>query len=174
VALALPAAAPADVDVSEYQAGGVVRSEAERRALHEQFERERAAEAAREAERQASLRREAEAEAAREAARPYPERLTRQRCTLCHQATHFSQQRHTRIGWALVVKRMVHFNHAPIPADEQPVIVAYLAAAYPAGVEEKLIEYGLPIVALLGIGGIAWGGRRLFARWQRTAGKETT
>lgn len=160
----------ADIDNSAYEAVGVVRNEKERRALQRQFEAERAAEAAREAALEAERQKERHAAAARQAARPYPERLTQQRCTQCHQATNYANQRHTWIGWTLVVKRMVHLNHAPIPAEEHPVIVDYLVETYPAATEEGIVEYGLPLVALALVAGIWWTGQRLMRRWRHQQG----
>lgn len=155
--------AAADIDSSAYNAGGIIRNEAQREALQQQFELERQAEAAREAARIAELERRLAEAAAREAARPWPERLTEQRCTLCHPATHFSAQQHTWLGWTLVVKRMVHLNKAPIPPEEHAVIVGYLLAAYPPAAADTLIECGTPPLLLAILAGAGY-----FAlRWRR-------
>lgn len=133
----------ADVDVADYQTPGAVRSERERQRLQREFARQRAEEEQRariEVEEQARL---AAAEAARLAARPYPLRLTESRCTVCHAASHFQQQAHTWPGWLAVVLRMKYFNHAPLETAEIPVIVGHLAATYPAGGIDTLIEFGV-------------------------------
>lgn len=157
--------AAADIDSSAYDAGGIIRSEAQREALQRQFEIERQAEVAREAARLAELERRLAEAAAREAARPWPERMTERRCTLCHAATNFSAQRHTWLGWTLVVKRMVLLNKAPTPPEEHAVIVGYLLATYPPGATDYLIEYGVPplLLAMLGAAGylaLRWWRRR--------------
>jgi hypothetical protein len=154
----------ADIDPSAYEARGAVASERERATLERQFVREKAAEAQRAAELAEAERRASELAAAREAARPYAERLTGRRCTVCHPATNYSARRHTGIGWTLVVKRMVYLNDAQIAADEQGVIAAYLAATYPAGSAERLVEYGLPATAALGLGSLFYWGRRVIRR----------
>jgi hypothetical protein len=156
--------AAADIDSSAYDAGGVIRSDAQRQALQRQFEIEREAEAAREAARLAELEQQRAAAAAREAARPWPERLTEQRCTLCHPATHYSAQRHTWLGWTLVVKRMVHLNKAPIPSEEHPVIVSFLLAEYPPAAADTLIEYGAPPLMLVILGGAGCFAQRWWRR----------
>ncbi len=152
----------ADIDESAYEARGSVRNEQERQRFHAQFAAEAEAERRRIDEAEAARAR-AEAEAqAREAARPYPERLTRQKCTLCHPSDNYTTKHHTWFTWRLVVARMVWLNEAPIAMDEQSVIVGHLAAAYPARGEEIVTEYGLPAAALVLLGGIAWIGRRFW------------
>lgn len=152
----------ADIDESAYAAGGSVRDERERQRLQAQFAAEAEAERIlRDAEDAARARAEAEAQA-REAARPYPERLTAQRCTLCHPADNFTTKHHTLLYWRLVVARMVWLNQAPIALEEQSVIASHLAATYPARGEEIVTEYGLPAAALALLGGIAWIGRRFW------------
>lgn len=157
--------AAADIDSSAYDAGGTIRGEAQRKALQRQFELERQAEAARETVRRAEMERQRAEAAAREAARPYPERLTEQRCTLCHPATHFAAQRHTWLGWTLVVKRMVHLNKAPIAPEEHAVIVGYLLATHSPGATEYLIEYGVPPLLLAILGGAGYFALRWW--WRR-------
>lgn len=63
---------------------------------------------------------------------PYPLRLTAMRCTVCHGAETYANERHNRIGWELVILRMQHLNAAPLAAGERSVIAAHLAETYPA------------------------------------------
>lgn len=162
--IALPARA--DIDESAYEAGKSVRGERERQQLQAQFAGETEAERQRaEAESAAEARAQAEA-TAREAARPYPERLTKRQCTVCHEASSFSTRRHTWSVWRIVVARMVWINGAAIDAESQGIIAGYLADTYPAGPEERIVEYGLP-VALLAL--MVWAGRRLLAWPRRTS-----
>ncbi|WIM06404.1 MAG: hypothetical protein OHM77_03710 [Candidatus Nitricoxidivorans perseverans] len=157
---ALPARA--DVDESTYEAVGAVRGERERQRFRVQFMRELEAERRRaeiEAAEVARIRAEAQT---REAARPYPERLTEQRCTLCHPAENYTSKHHTWLYWRLVVARMVWLNEAPIAEGSQAVIAAHLAEVYPARGEEIVIEYGLPAIALAMLSGAAWAGRRFW------------
>jgi hypothetical protein len=154
--------ARADIDESAYEAVGSVRDERERQRLQVQFAAEAEAERRRLAEEEAVLARARAEVEAREAARPFPERLTKQKCTLCHPADNYTTKHHTWLTWRLVVARMVWLNEAPIAMDEQSVITGHLAAAYPARGEEIVTEYGLPVAALVLLGGIAWRGRRFW------------
>lgn len=165
--IALPASA--DIDESAYEAGKSVRSERERQRLQAQLADEAAAERQR-ADAEAAEEARAWAEAtAREAARPYPERLTRRQCTVCHEASNFSTRRHTWIAWRIVVARMVWINGAAIDAELQGVIAGYLADTYPAGPEERIVEYGLPVALLALLALMVWAGRRLLAWRRRTS-----
>lgn len=126
-----PRAGLADVDPADYELKTSVRSEKERKRLEAGF----AADRAREVELQ---RQEEEREARRLAAEqavwealPASVRLTRTRCTVCHAAENFENQRHNRIGWELVVLRMQVLNEAPLGAGERSVIAVQLAEAYP-------------------------------------------
>lgn len=163
--VALPCAAPrADIDVAEYEVRGAVRSEQQRKKLNAQFERDRQEEQAREKKQQEELaRQEAERQAAL-AARPYPLRLTEARCTVCHAATHFSQQRHTWPGWFAVVLRMKYFNHAPIESVDIPVIAGHLAYTYGASGVDALLEYLLPLATVALPAGAGWLLRRRLRR----------
>lgn len=169
--LALPAGA--DIDESAYRAGGAVSSERERKLLQREFAAQRAAEE-RQAEAESAAARQAAAAArAREAARPYGERLTEQRCTVCHPAGNYAAKRHTRLYWRLVVARMVWINEAPVAADERAAIADHLATAYPAAMEEQLAEYGLPLMTLAMLAGTARIGRRLWTRHRARIEGET-
>lgn len=135
-------AAVADIDESAYEAVGAVRSDQERQRLHQQFAAEAEFERLRrEAEDAAAAKLRAE-ELAREASRPYPERLTRQHCTVRHPADNYSSKHHTWLTWRLIVARMVWLNEAPIPPEAQALIADHLAATYPARGEERVVEYG--------------------------------
>jgi hypothetical protein len=127
-----PRAGLADVDPADYELKTSVRSEKERKRLEAAF----AVDRAREAELQ---RQEAEREAARLAAEkaawealPASVRLMRTRCTACHTADNFVNQRHNRIGWELVVLRMQVLNEAALGPGERGVIAAQLTDSYPA------------------------------------------
>ncbi len=159
-----PGSARADIDESAYDAGGVITDARERERIQARIAAEVEAERRREAERAESEGRAREAAAAREAARPYPERLTTQRCTACHPDTRYTAEAHTPLGWRLVVERMVRLNGAQIPRGERPVIAAYLAEAHPAGTRERVIEYGLPPIGLAAVAGLALAARRRYAR----------
>lgn len=122
----------ADIDPAEYQLNSSVRSEKESQRLQAEFEADK--------QRQAQLQRREEENAARRQtaektafeALPYPVRLTRTRCTLCHIEDNYVGQRHNRLGWELIILRMQHLNEAPLAAGERSVIAAHLAATYPA------------------------------------------
>lgn len=160
--LAMPAAA--DIDESAYQAGGSVRSEREWARLQLEFAAQRAAEHEQARQSLAAAEHAAAAARARDAARPYAERLTEQRCTVCHAAGNYSAKRHTWLYWRLVVARMAWINDAPVTAAEQGVIASHLAVAYPARLDERAIEYGLPLLAAGLLAGTTWIGRRLWRR----------
>ena len=136
----VPRAGLADVDPADYELKTSVRSEKERKRLEAAF----AVDRAREAELQ---RQEAEREAARLAAEkaawdalPASVRLMRTRCTACHTADNFVNQRHNRIGWELVVLRMQVLNEAPLGSGERGVIAAQLAESYPASGRAAWVE----------------------------------
>lgn len=132
LACLVPRPGHADIDPSEYELKTSVRSEKERKRLEAGF----AADRAREAELQKleddrEARRLAAAKAAWDAL-PASVRLTRTRCTACHAADKFENQRHNRIGWELVVLRMQVLNDARLGPGERDVIAAQLAESYPA------------------------------------------
>jgi len=154
----------ADIDESAYEAGGALSSPREQRRMRERIAAEIEAEHRR-AALQAEARERTRAEAAaREAARPYPERLTAQRCTGCHASDHFENQRHTWLGWRVVVARMVWLNGAPIEAREQSVIAGHLTATHPPDVETRILEYGLPPALVTAIAGVVFAGCHLLRR----------
>lgn len=157
----------ADIDESAYEAVGSVRSERERQRLQRQFAAAAEAERRRAAEEAAAQARALAEARAREAARPYPERLTEQQCTRCHPADNYTTKHHTRLYWRLVVARMVWLNEAAIPPEAQGIIADHLAATYPARGEEIITEYGLPAVALALLGSVAWIGRRYLRKGRR-------
>lgn len=152
IALSLTAAGlRADVDVSEYQTRDVVRSEAERRKLRTEFEQERQAERLREqAQAQEEEARQA-AEAASLSTRPWPERLTEERCTVCHPATNYALAGHAWPGWLVVTLRMRFFNEAPLTWPEQWTIVAHLTETYPADTETIGYEWGATLASMIGV-----------------------
>lgn len=128
----LGSTARADIDPAEYELKKSLRSERERKRWQGELERDQARERERQ---QAEMEREArrlEAERAAWEALPYPVRLTRNRCTACHSADNFEQQRHNRIGWELVVLRMQYLNDAKLEPGERAIIAGHLSAAFPA------------------------------------------
>lgn len=139
----------ADIDPSDYELKTSVRSEQERERLKAEFE----ADKKREAELQ---RQEEEREANRLAAEkaawealPYSARLTRTRCTTCHVADDYVNQRHNQIGWELSILRMQYLNDAPLAAGERGVIAAHLTKTYPATGIAALIEALLQLAVAL-------------------------
>ena len=157
----------ADIDESAYEAVGAVRNEQKRQRLQAQFAAEAEAERRRAEEEAARAQRERDEANAREAARPYPERLTKQQCTLCHPAENYTEKRHVWLYWRLVVARMAWLNGAPVAPEEQGVIASHLAAAYPARVQEYAIEYGGPPAALALLAAAVRLGKRLWAKFRR-------
>lgn len=152
----------ADIDESAYEAVGAVRGEAQRQKMQAELAREITAEQQRAAEEAAAMEKIHAESVAREAARPYPERLTEQQCTLCHPAENYTSKHHTWLYWRLVVARMVWLNEAPVTPEAQTTIVAHLAKTYPARGEEIVTEYGLPAIMLALLSGTAWAARRLW------------
>ena len=130
----------ADIDPAEYQLKSSVGSDNERQRLQAEFEADKQREAQLQTlELESASQRRTAAKAAFEAL-PYPVRLTRTRCTVCHAADNYVSQRHNRIGWELVILRMQHLNDAPLATGEPSVIAAHLAATYPARGGVALIE----------------------------------
>lgn len=137
----------ADIDPTEYEPKTSVRSEKERGRLRTIFEADRKIEAERQRlVAEAKAQRLAAEKAAWEAL-PYPVRLTRTRCTACHVADDYMNQRHNRIGWELSVLRMQYMNNAPLAAGERGVIAAHLTETYPATGNAALIEALLQLAA---------------------------
>ena len=145
-----------DEIIDDEMAGDRTLSEEERRETEAQMARQAAeAEARRRAEAEA-LQRAEEAELARLAARPWPVRLTEQRCASCHDEGYYTSERMTRIGWEVTVWRMRLFNGVSLESGEHAVIVAHLSEAYAASGGRRLLEWGLllalPLVfAVLGL-----------------------
>lgn len=167
--LAFSQSGVADVDISEYQTKGSVRNSAQERAFQEQFARERQREAERLRAEQEALAQEREATMALEATRPWPERLTRDRCTKCHPAEHYSHKSHSPLFWYLIVQRMVYLNDAKLTPEEQPVITAYLSATHPAGTLRSVVELVSLVVLLVAILGALIAVRRLRRIWKHAA-----
>ena len=122
----------ADIDPTEYSLKSSVRSEQERKRLQAEFEADKQREAQLQRQEDESAARCLAAEKAALEALPYPVRLTRARCTVCHVEDNYVSQRHNRIGWELVILRMQHLNDTPLATGERSVIAAHLAQAYPA------------------------------------------
>lgn len=135
-----PQASRADIDPSEYEVKTAVRTAKERKQLEAEFEVDRKREAERQKqEEEHEVRRLAVERAAWEVL-PYPLRLTRMRCAVCHGADLYESQRHNRIGWELVVLRMEFLDQTRLDAGERSLITAHLAQAYPATGTEALLE----------------------------------
>lgn len=127
-----PRQAPADIDPAEYEVKTAVRSAKESKKMKDEFQvdKQREEELQRQEDEREALRLAAE-QAAWEA-QPYPLRLTRMRCAVCHGADVYESQRHNRIGWQLVVLRMEFLDKALLDAAERSLITAHLAHTYPA------------------------------------------
>jgi len=48
------------------------------------------------------------------------------RCIICHSLEIVAQQRQDRAGWDVILDRMISYG-APIPPEDKPVILEYLA-----------------------------------------------
>lgn len=141
--------AGADIDPAEYESKTSVRSEKERSQLRAIFETDRKIEVEqKKLEAEAETRRLAAEKAAWEAL-PYPVRLTRTRCTVCHVADAYMNQRHNRMGWEWSILRMQYLNDAPLAAGERSVIASHLAETYPAIGLSALIEALLQLAVAL-------------------------
>ena len=135
-----PRQAPADIDPAEYEVKTAVRSAKERKQMEVDFQvdKQREAELQRQEDARETLR--LAAEQAAWDAQPYPLRLTRMRCAVCHGADLYESQRHNRIGWQLVVWRMEFLDKELLDAGERSLITAHLAQTYPATGTEALRE----------------------------------
>jgi hypothetical protein len=157
----------ADIDSSAYDAGGAIRSEAQREAMRRQMDAERAAEQRREAE---AAQREAELHAqreARQAARPYAERLLEAHCTACHGTANYADKRHTVLGWHLVMLRMRYLNGAVIDAEDLGLIRDELLRQHGPTRAEWVIESGALGLALAAAAALPWLLRRMLRRRRR-------
>lgn len=130
----------ADIDPAEYQLKSSVRSEKERQRLQAEFEADRQKEAALQRREEEAAAQQQAAEKAAFEALPYPVRLTRTRCTLCHIEDNYVGQRHNRLGWELIILRMQHLNEAPLATGERSAIATHLGETYPAQGGAALIE----------------------------------
>ncbi len=160
------APARAEMGASDYRIDEAIEPGRAREQVEAQIARE-IDDQARRAEREAvsAARRLAQDEAV-QARRPYPQRLLQARCTLCHPADNYLNQRHTGLGWHLVVGRMRFFNRAPISWDEQHVLAGELARLQPAAPTDAMIEYAAGSAALALPLLLGWGWRRR-TRWRR-------
>jgi hypothetical protein len=174
-ALALFAVEPrADVDLSVYESETALRDPGEQARYLQQIERERVDEARREAQRLAEEARAAEERRRVESQRPWPERLTEQRCTLCHAATNYTANAHSWIGWWAVMLRMKYMNAAPLGWEEMPPIVAHLSEQHPAGTTDAVLEWAAFAGGLLApvalTAGAIWHWRRRVGRRRQGRG----
>lgn len=128
----LASTARSDVDPADYQLKSSVRSEQERARLEAGFALDRQQEAAAQQQEEDRAAQQRLAEKAAWDALPYPLRLTRTRCTACHLADNYVNQRHNRVGWELVILRMQYLNQAVLEPGERTVVAQYLAQSYPA------------------------------------------
>lgn len=90
--------ANADIDVTEYQTTRSVKTERERELLQERFELERQLEISRQADEQVREQLRIEEEQGRQAARPWPVRLTEAKCSKCHTDQNYQRAAHTIPG----------------------------------------------------------------------------
>jgi hypothetical protein len=146
--LVLSSPAQADIDPAELQAHTALKDRKSQATALRQIEIDKAAEAKREAEEALAAER-AEAERRRaDAARPWPVRLTEQRCTLCHPAVNYTRNAHALPGWWAVTLRMKYVNNAPVNWEELRVIVTHLAETQPTRGIDYVIEWALAVLLL--------------------------
>ncbi len=145
-----------------------VESDEERRRLQALLEAERQAAAAREAAAAAEAQHRQAQKLLERESRPYPLRLTEQRCTGCHGLEELAHSRHGWLGWWVTVLRMEILHGARIGPGERAPIVAHLARSQPATPPRQAAEW---VVAALAAGGFAW----FVVRWiGRAAGRRVT
>lgn len=163
-------AARAELDAADYKIEPVIPAGRAREQVRAEIARDieqEARHAQREAELEARQRAQAEAEEAR---RPYPQRLLQSRCTLCHPADKYLNQRHTVIGWHLVILRMRWLNRAPIAIEDHAMLASELAQVRPAQGTDALAEYtlagGVLTMLLSASLLLGWGLRRRGWRWR--------
>lgn len=166
-ALGPPPAARADIDPEELQARSVLKDRQSQEKYRRQIEIDQAAERRRAAELALDAQR-ADAERRRaEAARPWPVRLTEQRCTLCHPATHYTRNGHALPGWWAVGLRMKYANEAPVSWEELQLIVTHLSELHPTSDADTRVEWLLFVGVLCILPAILGAGcltRRLVKR----------
>lgn len=164
VLLLVSASAGADIDVSEYEFKASLRDRKAREAQLRRIADDQAAEARHAAAAAAAAERQARERQQAEAARPWPERLTEQRCTSCHSAANYTRRAHTVLGWWVVALRMREINGAQAGLAELAVIVPFLAEKHPAGGLAAGLEWSLLPLSAVCLWAATWLGRRL---WQR-------
>lgn len=130
----------ADIDPADYALKSSIRSEKERKRIQAEFDADKKKEAELQRQEEETEARRLTAEKTAWEALPYPVRITRTRCTLCHVADYYINLRHNRVGWELVNLRMQYLNDAPLAAGERSVIAAHLTETYPAMGGAALIE----------------------------------
>lgn len=146
--LSLSPLAQADIDPDELKAHTALKDRKAQKEALKQIEIDKSAEARREAEEALAAER-AEADRRRaEEARPWPVRLTEQRCTVCHPAINYTRNAHALPGWWAVGLRMKYANKAPVDLDELRIIVPHLAEAHPATGFDHWIEWMLAALLL--------------------------
>ena len=157
----IPALAIADVDDSAYDTATQRTTSAARRAMDQQFERERKLEEARDGREREEVAANAAARLAELAARPYPVRLLESRCTECHKAGHYMEQSHSLPGWWFVVLRMKYLNDAELEIADIPVLASHLTAIRGAGGLVAVVEYAaLPALLAASLLAGGWVQRR--------------
>lgn len=153
----------ADVDLADYDPRAAPKDRQAQARDTRQVELDKQAEARREAALSQEAERLKAAQRRLDEARPWPVRLTEQRCTRCHAASNYRANGHTLIGWWGVAIRMKQVNGAPVSWHELTVIVPHLAEQYPAHGADRVIEWGV-LAAVLGLSGV---GFLVGGRWQR-------
>lgn len=127
----------AELGSDAYVPDGPALSEEEREAVRKRIEAEQEA---------ARLRREREAEAREvqvEDPRPFPERLTEQRCVGCHGRDLYETRGYTRLSAELTVLRVQWLHGARIEAGERQLIASHLAQRHPDTADRSLSLAGL-------------------------------
>lgn len=148
----------------EYQSADSVPSAAERERVRSEVEAEREAARGRELAEQAKRAVALRCRLAIEASQPYPQRLYHRLCLGCHPLDVLAQVRHTWPGWYLTIERMRWLNRAAVTSDEALAISRYLAKQQPLQGWQRLLEYGLIALLLLGLPGIGYAGYRRHTR----------
>ncbi|HSP00374.1 MAG TPA: hypothetical protein VLN90_02810 [Thioalkalivibrio sp.] len=121
----------AELGSDAYVPDGRPLSEEEREAVRQRIEAEREAARSRR-EREAATR-----EVQVEDPRPFPERLTEQRCMGCHGRDLYVARGYTRLSAELTVLRMQWLHGAHIEAGERSLISTYLAQQHPQAAQRS-------------------------------------
>jgi hypothetical protein len=104
-----------------------------------------------------------QARAAELAARPYAVRLLEARCeTVCHDHERFAHNRHTWLGWQVVILRMQYMNGALLDPGDRSDLAYHLADSQPAAWVDAVLEYAPLPVALI----MPWLGWLGWRRWK--------